>query len=414
MRTDYFGRKGAGLEEGRFDASAVDATSSSSVQSFLSQVRRHLHRNPEVGFQEHDTSALIARVLSSAGLDVRSAAGTGLYVDIDGPRAGKRVAYRADLDALPAVDAKSVPYASERNGTAHLCGHDVHSAIAIGIALLLNGRRAELPGCVRVFFQPNEEGIPSGAPVMIRDGVLDGVDAIYAVHVDPTLAVGRFGLITGAATAAADRFEVHVSGATSGHSARPHQSVDTVWTATQIAQHLYQLPGRITDSRNPAVLVICRFDAGVAFNVIPRHVSFGGTLRCTSQADRQLLKDRLISASKQIGAIHGAQIDVTFDSGAPPVINHPEYVDSVARIAERMFGRDSVVRITTPSMGAEDFSYYLESVPGAMVRVGTSSSSTTSYPLHDSMFDIDEAAMEPAARLMAEVLMDRLSVLAAT
>jgi amidohydrolase len=255
-----------------------------------------------------------------------------------------------------------------------------------------------------VFFQPNEEGVPSGAPEMIRGGVLQNVDSVYAIHVDPTLPVGVIGLIKGAATAAADRFEVVVSGPGSGHSARPHNSVDTVWIATLIAQQLYQLVGRITDSRNAAVLTICRFQAGAAFNVIPGRVSFGGTLRCTDPSDRLLLKQRLIDAAHQIGALHHATVGVTYEDGAPPVINQPELVDLVAETVATTMGRGRVAWIPAPSMGAEDFAYYLESTPGLLVRLGTASSPATSYPLHDARFDIDENALVPAVRLMVEVL----------
>jgi metal-dependent amidase/aminoacylase/carboxypeptidase family protein len=171
---------------------------------------------------------------------------------------------------------------------------------------------------------------------------------------------------------------------------------------------LYQLIGRITDSRNAAVLTICRFQAGAAFNVIPERVSFGGTLRCTDPSDRLLLKQRLIDAARQIGALHRATVDVTYEDGAPPVMNQPELVDLVAETVAGTMGRDRIVWIPTPSMGAEDFAYYLESTPGLLVRLGTASSAATSYPLHDARFDIDESAIVPAVRLMAEVLINGL------
>jgi amidohydrolase len=388
-----------------FDLATINTASDVALAPLLSSVRRHLHAHPEVGFQEVNTARLITRVLEAAGLHVTgSLAGTGLFVDIVGNYDGPTIAYRADMDALPTVDHKTVWYASTKADAAHLCGHDAHTTIAIGLAIVLNGLRERLHGTVRVFFQPNEEGVPSGAPEMIRGGVLQNVDSVYAIHVDPTLPVGVIGLIKGAATAAADRFEVVVSGPGSGHSARPHNSVDTVWIATLIAQQLYQLVGRITDSRNAAVLTICRFQAGAAFNVIPGRVSFGGTLRCTDPSDRLLLKQRLIDAAHQIGALHHATVGVTYEDGAPPVINQPELVDLVAETVATTMGRGRVAWIPAPSMGAEDFAYYLESTPGLLVRLGTASSPATSYPLHDARFDIDENALVPAVRLMVEVL----------
>jgi amidohydrolase len=247
---------------------------------------------------------------------------------------------------------------------------------------------------------------------MIKAGVLQDVTAAYAVHVDPTLSVGKYGLIKGAATAAADRFEIVVSGPSSGHSARPHQAIDTIWVATQIAQHLYQLVGRITDSRNAAILTICRFEGGSAFNVIPRAVAFGGTLRCTVHADRRRLKQALIDTAQQIGTLHHARIEVNYMDGAPPVVNDAALVDEATEVIARVHGYNAIVNIPAPSMGAEDFAYYLESVPGVLIRVGTASSPETSYPLHDSLFDIDERALAPAVELVSEILIARLDALA--
>jgi amidohydrolase len=247
---------------------------------------------------------------------------------------------------------------------------------------------------------------------MIKAGVLDGVSAAYAIHVDPTLPVGCFGMVRGAATAAADRFMVTVKAPSSGHSARPHQTVDTVWVATQIAQAYYQLVGRITDSRNPAILTICRFDGGSAFNVIPQEVSFGGTLRSTNAADRSFLKERLITIAESVGNMNNATVDIEYLDGAPPVLNDPTLIDRASVITQKLFGDSSVVSIPVPSMGAEDFAYYLERVEGALIRVGTASSPETSYSLHDANFDIDEEALLPAAQLMSGILINHLKSIA--
>lgn len=393
-----------------FELATIDPTDDEVLSPLLIGIRRELHVNPEVGFQETNTSGFIASILEAAGLQVtRPIARTGLFVDIVGDHDGPTVAFRADIDALPTFDRKTVPYSSKNPGVAHLCGHDVHTTIAIGVALALNQMRNRISGTVRVFFQPNEEGIPSGAPEMIRAGVLSNVESVFAYHVDPTLPVGKFGLIKGAATAAADRFEIEVKGPGSGHSARPHDAVDTVWVATLIAQQLYQLVGRITDSRHPAILTICRFQGGQALNVIPDRVAFGGTLRCADLADRNVLKQRLIETANHIAELHHASIDVTYDDGAPPVVNQPELVDLVGDVVATTRGREAVHSIPSPSMGAEDFAYYLMSTPGVLVRLGTASSDETSYPLHDARFDVDERAIVPAVRLMTEVLIRQLN-----
>lgn len=375
------------------------------LSTLLAGIRRHLHQHPEIGLQEYETSAYIRSVLESHGLTVHGpVAGTGLFVDVVGNEKGPVVAYRADIDALPTPDEKRVDYRSQVDGVAHLCGHDGHTAIAIGIVLLLNARRTELPGTVRVFFQPNEEGIPSGAPMMIRDGIMDDVKAVFASHVDPTLPTGRFGLITGPATASADRFRITVSGGSTGHSARPHQSVDTVWVLTQIMNTLYQIVGRLSDARNTAIISICRLRGGDAFNVIPATVEIGGTVRCISNQERALIRERMEQVSHAIGDTYGARVDVDFDMGSPPVINDPELVSVTRSVIHDRYGPDAVFDIPRPSMGGEDFAHYVAHAPAMLLRVGTSDGPATARPLHDSAFDLDESALPLAAELMAATL----------
>lgn len=376
---------------------------------FLISIRRHLHMHPEIGLKEFETSAFIKEVLAMNGLEiVAPLATTGLYVDIEGDHPGPTVAYRADIDALPIQDLKSVVYRSKHDGLAHLCGHDVHTTVGLGVALLLSKMREAIHGTVRVFFQPNEEGLPSGAPLMIEDGILEGVEAAYCIHVDPTVQLGRYGLIVGSATAAIDQFTVYVRGASTGHSARPHESIDTVWLATLIAQTLYQHIGRITDARNNSVMTICRFFGGQAFNVIPMQAEFGGTLRSTNLDDHQKLKDYIVKTSEHLGNLYNAETEVVFDNSAPPVDNHPDIIKNIARTIRETYGQEAIYDIPRPSMGSEDFAHYLRYVPGALLRVGTASSDDTRYPLHDSHFDIDEKAIAPTVNLMTRVLINHL------
>ena len=377
-----------------------------SFARLLVAVRRHLHKHPEVGFEEFETSRFLRETLEQYGLEVHGpVAETGLYTDVRGAHDGPHVGYRADIDALPIQEANQVSYASQHPGVAHLCGHDAHATVGVGVALLLHALRDRLHGAVRVFFQPNEEGTPSGAPLMIRDGVLDGLEAVYAIHADPTLAAGKYGLIRGAATASADRFRIRVRTDSTGHSARPHDTVDTIWVATQIATALYQLTGRVTDARNGAILTLCRFHGGEAYNVIPAEVELGGTLRCVSADGRATLRRYIVQIAQQTSALYGASADVDYDDGAPPVINDTTLVRHLGETVRALYGRSAVYAIPRPSMGAEDFAHYLKQVPGALVRVGTSSSPQTSFPLHDTKFDIDERVLAPTARLMAAVLM---------
>lgn len=376
-----------------------------SLSPLLTSIRRHLHKNPEIGLAEYETSRFIREVLEMHGLDVQGPfAETGLWVDIKGEHSGPMVAFRADIDALPIQDTKDVPYASVIPGLAHLCGHDAHATFAIGVALLLSGLRHLMYGSVRVFFQPNEEGVPSGAPLMIEEGVLEVVEAAFACHVDPTLPVGQFGLAAGPITASADRFRIRVLAPTTGHSARPHQSVDTIWIATQIMSDLYQLIGRVTDARNSAVLSICRVHAGEAYNVFPAIAELGGTFRCTEHADREKIRDQIERTAAEIGKMHEAQTQVDFDTGSPPVINDKDLVKLVEETIIESHGPEAIFEIPRPSMGAEDFAHYLTHVPGMLLRVGTSTGPDTSHPLHDSDFDVDEASLSLTAQLMSRVL----------
>ncbi|PEN14940.1 N-acyl-L-amino acid amidohydrolase [Longibacter salinarum] len=380
----------------------------------LIAIRRHLHMNPEIGMQEHSTSQFIRTTLEGYGLDVTGpVAGTGLFVDIEGtkePVNGEphKIGYRADIDALPAADQKHCPYRSQNPGVAHLCGHDAHTAVGIGVALVLNQMRDEIPGTVRVFFQPNEEGLPSGAPLMIRSGVLDGLEAVYGIHVDPTLDVGRYGLLTGPVTAASDRFDVYVRQEGTGHSARPHEGADTIWIANQIMNQFYQLAGRVTDARNAAVLTVCKMQGSDAHNVIPETAQFGGTLRSINQADRETIRQHMRRTAEEFGKMYDANVELAFEDGAPPVVNDGRAVSNIARSIKSMFGEQAIYNIPQSSMGGEDFAYYLQELPGAFIRVGTSSSPKTSFPLHHHQFDIDERPLAPTARLMSRVLVNHL------
>ncbi|MEM8557579.1 MAG: amidohydrolase, partial [Bacteroidota bacterium] len=297
-----------------------------------------------------------------------------------------------------------IEYASAIPGRAHLCGHDAHTAIACGVALLLRERRDDLHGTVRVFFQPNEESSPSGAPLMIADGILDDVVTVFAVHVDPGLSVGKFGLRIGPLTAAATRFEVTVRSGQAGHSARPHETVDTVWLATQILQQYYQLAGRVTDARKTCIVTACRFQGGDAFNVIPSVVRFGGTLRTASRGTHRMMLEQMRRVAGSLGALYEADVDVDYDETLPPVVNDADCIELVRRVAAERYGPGSTRDLRLPSMGGEDFAFYLEKVPGAMVRVGSSCSPETRYPLHHALFDLDETAMVQAARLMSDTL----------
>ena len=384
------------------------------LQEMLTGLRRHLHQYPEVGFEEYETSQYIRNWLTLKGFTAAGPiAKTGFCVEVKGALPGPMIGYRADMDALPTQDGKYVDYASRNPGLAHLCGHDAHTAVACGVAVLLREQQDRLRGGVRVFFQPNEESNPSGAPVMISEGILRGVEAAYAIHVDPTIAVGRFGLRNGALTAGCSAFLVKVVAAQAGHSARPHETVDTVWLATQILHQFYELVGRVTDSRRTAIITATRFNAGQAFNVIPMSVEFGGTIRSTDAEALIYLRDKLRRVAGSMGTLYGADVHIDYGTPLPPVENSTDEMKTIREAVAATYGEASIREIPVPSLGGEDFSFYLEKVPGAMVRIGTASGRETRYPLHHDRFDIDEASLPAAARLMTEVLIRDLEKRAA-
>lgn len=373
----------------------------------LIALRRDLHQYPELGWNENETSEKIIRQLAGAGLKVRDGlAGYGLYTDI-GKKNGQKIAFRADMDALPIQDQKLVPYASKVPGCAHMCGHDVHSTIALGVARLLAQFSGEIDGQIRVIWQPAEETQPSGAPEMISAGVLEGVKAIYGIHCDPALEIGKISMRKGAETAAFDSFMITVKTDSTTHSARPHMGTDTIWIASQIIQNLYQFVGRITDVLKPTTISVCSFHGGEALNVIPNSVEFGGTIRTVSDDKREYIRTYVKSLIGGFQSLYDVQIDIRFGMGAPPVINDGRLYDHALQLIHHQLGKNGFAA-RDQSMGAEDFSYFSRIVPALMVRFGSAGSPQTSYPLHSSLFDVDERMIAPAVAFMSWLLVRNL------
>lgn len=372
------------------------------------EVRRKLHQHPELSWNEFQTSSTIKQVLEQSGISVSSPlAGTGFYCDIIGNGPGKTVAYRADIDALPIQDMKDVPYASSCPGIGHMCGHDYHASVALGVALALNDLRSEFSGVVRVFWQPAEESTPSGAPKMIEDGILDGVDAVFGIHCDPHLDAGKLGIRKGSLTGSFDAFEIEVRVSESLHSARPYLGTDAMWVAHQLMQQMYMLSTRITDARRPSVISVCTFNGGNAINVIPDRVSFSGTIRTSDPVSRKKLGDRVKALCAGMAEIHNAEITCSILGGAPPVIND----DSLFEFAESALHEilnESDITYPEQSMGAEDFAYYGEIIPSFFMRVGTSNGPATSHALHTALFDVDESTLKLAVSSQSWLLLKYL------
>ena len=383
---------------------------STGLQQILVEVRRKLHQYPELGFSETQTASTIRSILVENGLTVsETLAGTGFYTDIHGKSSGKTVAYRADIDALPIQDQKVVPYASKIPGVAHMCGHDYHTSVALGVALVLNQNRDKFKGIVRVFWQPAEESTPSGAPKMIEDGVLNNVDAVFGIHCDPHLSSGKVGIRNGTNTGSFDAFEIEIIAPNSIHSARPHLGKDAMWISNQLVQQLYQLSTRITDSRSPSVISVCTFHGGEAINVIPDRVKFSGTIRTSDPHSRSVLKNHVQSLCKSMESLYDVKINCEILGGAPPVINDSGLFSFVESTLGNILNRDA---ITYPeqSMGAEDFAYYGELKPAFFMRIGTSNSPDTSHALHSTKFDVDESTIQSAVAIEAFLLSQYLNI----
>lgn len=362
-------------------------------------LRHALHRQPELSRAEHATTARIERALQGVACRARRGPeGVGLIVDLGPP--GHRPCLRADIDALALTECTGVAFSSETPGVMHACGHDVHTAVVL---TALKALAESLPErAFRFLFQPAEEATPGGSLDLIRAGALDEVTGILALHCDPTRPVGRVGLQAGPLTAAADVFEVTLSGR-GGHSARPHETDDLVLAACQLVTQLHLAFDRCVDARAPLTLTVCVFQAGDRSpNVMPGRVRFAGTLRtsCTqARARSEGVFARVIEAAR---LSTGASIDYQLTRGAPPVVNDAALVEALRNACGDVLGASGVEPIGLPSMGGEDFAWYLDHVPGALLRVGTG----VGAPLHSPHFTADDAVIPLAARVMARALAD--------
>jgi amidohydrolase len=378
----------------------------------LVAVRRHLHAHPEPSHREFETAALIARELSVAGLSPRLLPkGNGVVCDVG---TGDRViAFRADLDALPLQDAKDVPYRSTVPGAAHACGHDVHTTVLLGLGLAL-ARLAdggELPGRIRLIFQPAEESVPSGAPEVIAAGALKDVAAIFALHCYPQLPAGLVGVRSGPFTAAADTVAVKVTGS-GGHTARPHLTADLVHALGRVIVDVPSLLGRRVDPRAGVSLVWGAVHAGEAFNAIPGAGEVRGTVRILSRDAWRTAPELITKLIEDVVAPTGAQVEVAYRRGVPPVINDRMAAAVIAGAAGAALGADRVVEAEI-SMGGEDFAFYLDHVPGAMIRLGTGlPGDEVRHDLHQGDFDVDERCIGYGVRVMVHTALAALATAA--
>ena len=366
----------------------------------LIEIRRHLHSHPELSGQEYQTAAYVAGVLSSYGLQVHELIGkTGVVAELHGTEVDKRLlAIRADLDGLPIQERTELEFASHQPGIMHACGHDVHTTVALGTAMILS-QLGDLPGKIRFLFQPAEE-TAQGAGWMIKDGVMANVDAILGLHVFPTIPGGSIGIRYGALTAAADDLELIIHGE-SGHGARPHEAIDAIWIASQVITTLQQAIGRTQNPLRPVVLSIGQIQGGRAPNVIADQVRLLGTVRSLHPETSADLPNWVETIVRSICQTYGATYELNYRRGVPAVMNDTGLTQMVESAAQEAWGGDRVQILPEPSLGAEDFSLYLNHAPGTMFRLGVGLPDRPNYPLHHPLFQVDESAIVTGIVTMA-------------
>jgi len=368
---------------------AVDA-----VLPEVVEIRRHLHQQPELSGCEQKTARLVTMFCENVGLEVRQGiGGFGLLATLKISDSSPWIAFRADMDALPITDGKQRDYASTEAGVSHSCGHDVHTAILLGVVHALHANRDALKRNVAFVFQPAEETC-EGASSMLRDNLfIDFMpEQIYALHVYPYLPAGCIGLRNGPMCAAADMFDVEILGR-GGHAARPHECIDVIQVAAQVIQSLHQIVGRRVNPLHPAVLTIGQIHGGHAGNVIPDHISFSGTFRSLhpdAHEEIRAVMDRII---RQTAEAWGATARFNLRQATPVLINDSNLLAQAREIFTEMIPDTQLIEIDEASMGGEDFAEFLRDIPGCLFRLGTGSGPETRYPLHHPNFDIDETSM---------------------
>ncbi|MCA2939828.1 MAG: amidohydrolase [Microcystis sp. M113S1] len=359
----------------------------------LVEIRRHIHANPELSGQEYQTAAYIAGVLSSCGLSVQEAVGkTGVKGELAGKGSDRRIlAIRADMDALPIQERTDLDFASRKPGIMHACGHDVHATVGLGVAMVLSRLSEPLGGKIRFLFQPAEE-IAQGASWMIREGVMRDVSAVLGLHVFPSIPARSIGVRYGALTAAADDLEIFIQGE-SGHGARPHEAIDAIWIASQVITTLQQAISRTQNPLRPIVLTIGQISGGRAPNVIADQVRMAGTVRSLHPETHAHLPEWIESLVTNVCSTYNAKCQVKYRRGVPSVQNDQFLTRLVEEAGLEAWGQDRVLILSEPSMGAEDFSLYLQQAPGTMFRLGVGSPNLLNPPLHHPEFLVDESAI---------------------
>lgn len=386
-----------------------------SLQDYIVGVRRALHQIPEIGINLPETQAAICAELDKLGIEYKKNQGdSGIIGIIRGGKPGKTILLRADIDALHITEQTGLPFASKHEGCMHACGHDSHAAMLLGALKVLNAHRADLPGNVKFVFQSGEE-VCKGAKIAIKEGVLDGVDAVFGTHIgsllNPDIPVGTFIVVPGCCMASYDRFVLKVRGV-GCHGSTPEKGVDPITIASHIVISLQEVIAREIAAPKPAVLTVGKIEGGFAYNVIPNEVSIEGTIRAFEDDVRQYLAKRIGEISSSVAATFRGSCDYEMDWGAPPVVNNDDMAKLAGEAAKRVLGAEHVITsVPAPNMAGEDFAYYLEQRPGAFMFLSSSNpAKNTNIPHHNPKFDVDEDVLHMGSAVFVAIVEDFLGL----
>lgn len=366
--------------------------------------RRYMHMHPELSFEEDNTAIFIAETLKAYGISFRERVGKkGIVASIDGALPGKTIAFRADFDALPINDEKDVPYKSTVPGVMHACGHDGHTAALLAFAKIVQQNKDQLKGSIRLIFQPAEEKPPGGAKFMIEDGALDGVDYVFGAHLASDLPLGKLSTAAGPIMASVDAFTITLFGK-GGHGAYPHTTKDSIIAATQLIQNFQQIVSRRVNPTEAAVVTVGSLHAGNAFNVIADTATLEGTVRTLNQNVRDQIEKEIFAILEGLKVSNYVDYEIDYLKGYPVLINTEKESVVVEQLIKEHFTAEAF-DMKTPVLGAEDFAYYLQHVPGNFIHVGSANEqATTQFPHHHPKFDFDERALLNIATIFLKIV----------
>ncbi len=378
------------------------------LKNFLIDIRRAIHKNPEISFNEKNTSKLIKKILKENNIFyVEMKDSYGLVAIINEYKNKPCIAFRCDMDALEITERNDVEYRSQNHGVMHACGHDGHISIAIGLSLILNKYKEQLKGKVKIIFQPSEEKSPlGGAKGILKSGILEDVDVIYGLHMWPELDKGKFLIKDGPIMSSSDHFKIDIIGKSS-HAAIPNKGIDSIVIASEYITSLQSIISRKIDPKEPAVITIGRIEGGERYNVLPQSCFIEGTVRALNKDVRDLIENNVKERLKNICDFNGANYKIEYQRGYNVVVNDKKSSDFIKRIGVKIFGEENIKTNISPSMIGEDFCYYLDSIPGAFIWFGTKDEKFNS-PLHSSSFNFDDSILWKAVYLFSTTALEYL------